>query len=205
MKFVGVTQRLVYDKKTKSFKDALDKDLVNFLNKIGYIAIPIPNIKLSNRSISKILNFFKNKIKIKGFIFSGGEDLNKNKERYKIEKFIYNFCYKEKIPLIGICRGLQMIAHLNNTKLSKVKNHIAKRHTIFYKNLNKNTQREVNSFHNFKINFCPKDFKITYSSNDDVIEGIKHKSLPISAVMWHPEREKKYHKQDIKDFKKILT
>ena len=96
MKFVGVTQRLVYDKKTKSFKDALDKDLVNFLNKIGYIAIPIPNIKLNNRSISKILNFFKNKIKIKGFIFSGGEDLNKNKERYKIEKSIYNFVTKKK-------------------------------------------------------------------------------------------------------------
>ena len=68
MKFVGVTQRLFMIKK-QIFKDALDKDLVNFLNKIGYIAIPIPNIKLSNRSISKILNFFKNKIKIKVLYF----------------------------------------------------------------------------------------------------------------------------------------
>ena len=48
-----------------ALKDALDKNLVNFLNKIGYIAIPIPNIKLSYKSISKILNFYKNKIKIK--------------------------------------------------------------------------------------------------------------------------------------------
>ena len=43
MKFICVTQRLVFDEKTKSFKDALDKELINFLNKIGYYPIPIPN------------------------------------------------------------------------------------------------------------------------------------------------------------------
>ena len=44
----------------------------------------------------------------------------------------------------------------------------------------------------------------TYVSDDKVIEGIRHKKLPISAIMWHPEREKKYHQNDIKTLKKLF-
>ena len=46
MKLICVTQRLIYDKNSKTYKDALDKDLLIFLNKIGYLPIPIPNLKL---------------------------------------------------------------------------------------------------------------------------------------------------------------
>ena len=62
MKFVGVTQRLVYDKKTKSFKDALDKD---YENKIELI-LDSSNYILSNNSINitKIIEDEVNKIKI---------------------------------------------------------------------------------------------------------------------------------------------
>ena len=114
MKFICVTQRLIYDEKNQTFKDALDKELLNFLNIIGYIAIPIPNIKLKFKQIDDLLKFYIKDLKVKGFILSGGEDLKKNKERFKIEKCIYYFCLKNKIPLFGICRGLQMIAKINN-------------------------------------------------------------------------------------------
>ena len=144
MKFICSTQRLIYDKKTRTFKDALDKELVNFLIKIGYIVMPIPNIKLENKQINDLLSFYLKDLKIKGFIFSGGEDINKNKERYNIEKKIYYFSLKNKIPLFGICRGLQMIAHLNNINLLKVSNHVAKRH--FLTSHQKNSKRrKVNS------------------------------------------------------------
>ena len=85
MKFICVTQRLVYDKKSKSFKDALDQDLTNFLNKIGYLPIAIPNLNLKSKKIIELLKFYTNNIGVKGFIFSGGEDLDQNKERYKIK------------------------------------------------------------------------------------------------------------------------
>ena len=199
MKFICSTQRLIYDKKTRTFKDALDKELVNFLIKIGYIVMPIPNIKLENKQINDLLSFYLKDLKIKGFIFSGGEDINKNKERYNIEKKIYYFSLKNKIPLFGICRGLQMIAHLNNINLLKVSNHVAKRH--FLTSHQKNSKRrKVNSYHNWKIKNCPKNFSITHISDDNIIEGIKHNELPIQAFMWHPEREKKYNNEDIKTF-----
>jgi len=168
------------------------------------LPIPIPNLNLKSDEIKRLLNFYLNNLGVSGFIFSGGEDLNKNKERYKIEKAIYNLCVKKKIPLLGICRGLQMIAYLNKVKLNKVSNHVAKRHAIISNYPKNNYKRVVNSFHNWQINHCPKNYKITHFSIDNVIEGIKHKTLPINAFMWHPEREKKYHQSDISSFKKIF-
>ena len=154
MKFICSTQRLIYDKKTRTFKDALDKELVNFLSKIGYIVIPIPNIRLKKKQTNDLLNFYSRSLKIKGFILSGGEDLDKNKERYNIEKHIYNFCLKKKIPLFGLCRGLQMIAHLNKVNLLKVANHVSKRHSLISVNPKNLIKRKVNSYHNWKIENC---------------------------------------------------
>ena len=58
MKFICVTQRLIYDEKNQTFKDALDKELLNFLSIIGYIAIPIPNIELKFKEIDDLLKFY---------------------------------------------------------------------------------------------------------------------------------------------------
>ena len=44
MNFICVTQRLIHDKKTNTYKDALDKELVNFLSKLNFGIIPIPNL-----------------------------------------------------------------------------------------------------------------------------------------------------------------
>ena len=97
-----------------------------------------------------------------------------------------------------------MIANLNKVKLDKVSNHVAKRHLIISNYPKNNHKREVNSFHNWQINHCPKNYEITHFSNDKLIEEIKHKTLPINAFMWHPEREKKYHQNDVNIFKKIF-
>ena len=40
-------------------------------------------------------------------------------------------------------------------------------------------------------------------TKDKFIESIEHKKLPIKGVMWHPEREKNYHKQDLKRLKRL--
>ena len=121
-----------------------------------------------------MLYFYINNLNVRGFIFSGGEDLNQNRERYQIEKEIYKICTMRKIPLFGICRGLQMLAHLNKVKLIKVFNHVAKRHVII-SNSKKKSKRKVNSFHNWQIYQCPKNYVTTYVSDDKVIEGIRHK------------------------------
>ena len=62
-----------------------------------------------------------NVIKPYGVVLSGGSDIGKNKIRDESEKFLIKFAIKNRIPLIGICRGMQLIGNFFNSKLIKVK------------------------------------------------------------------------------------
>ena len=51
------------------------------------------------------------------------------------------------------------------------------------------TEFVVNSYHHQAVRELGKGLKITMRSSDDlVVEGIEHASLPVFAVQWHPER-----------------
>ena len=202
MKIVCVTQRLIYDKITNTFKDGLDKDLTVFLNKLGYMIIPIPNLHFTELEFMQMIKIYVHKLKICGFILSGGEDIGVNLNRDRIERRIIVFCQKKKFPLVGICRGLQIIAKFNKIKLIKISNHVRTRHKVYQ---TKTKQfKKVNSFHNWGFKNCPKNFISTYITKDKFIESIEHHNLPIKAMMWHPERERKYSTEDKKIFLNTL-
>ena len=81
--------------------------------------------------------------------------------------------------------------------LSQNNDHVKKDHEIFISDkkisdfLNQD-QIIVNSFHKNIIKF--KDVgeslnPFAIHKNDDTVEGFTHKELPITGVMWHPERD----------------
>ena len=110
---------------------------------------------------------------------------------------------ENNIPLYGFCRGMQSILHYFGNELINVKNHVAVRHTI-----NGNIGIDyVNSYHNqacVKLKDNSK-LEVLAQSEDGVIEAIKHKSLPIIATMWHPEREEIYSEKDIKRIRELFN
>ena len=67
---------------------------------------------------------------------------------------------------------------------------------------NSNVNRNVNSYHNYSVDIqsLPKYFKINtkYMSS---IEQMVHETKKILGIMWHPEREEKFSKLDIKLFR----
>ncbi len=202
MKKLLVSQRIIIDKKNKSLRDCLDHQLINFLIKNGYFVIPVPNLFVSKRQENKFLNLYFQKIKISGVILSGGNDIGEFKLRDNLEKKILTKCKKYKKPVLGICRGMQMMAVHENTSLKKIKNHVRTRNNLF--DINRNYIRNVNSYHNWALKKCPKNYKILYQSEDQSIEAIVHKKLKWEGWMWHPEREKKYDKKDISRLNKLF-
>ena len=87
-------------------------------------------------------------------------------------------------------------------KLKKIKGHVATRHTITNE---KNKDRKiVNSFHNWSIMDVSSNFEVLYRAKDNSIESFRDKKFKWEACMWHPEREKLYHKDDCKKIKDLF-
>ena len=197
MKKILITQRFEKIGTFKELRDNLDVRLTSLIFKLGYIPVLVPTNSI------KVLKYIK-QISPNGIILSGGGDPKKVDERYILEKKLLNFAYKNKMPLLGICRGAQRINIHFKGKLKKVKNHVKTKHFISGPSLTKN--QKVNSFHDFGFNniMLGKNLKMLASSNDGVVEYFKHINKLIYGIMWHPERNKKIKKFDREILKKIF-
>ena len=141
----------------------------------------------------------KKKIKeINLLIIPGGNDvsnvLNTSKIRNSIEKNLIKICFEKEIPILGICRGAQLLNKCFGGKITKIKKHMRTRHNIFFTNreIIKKNFLNVNSFHNdgIKKNDLSKSFKVLASDKQKNIEMFISNNKKIIGTMWHPEREK---------------
>ena len=147
-------------------------------------------------TIYKNLNWLKN-INPDGIILSGGDDLGVYKSRDKNEVRIIKWSLTKKIPVLGICRGMQMINKFFGGTKVKIKNHAGTRHKIQGQYCK--FRKTVNSFHNwgFKSKNIAEKLKINTLAEDKTIEAVQHKKFKKCGIMWHPEREKVFKKDDL--------
>ena len=141
---------------------------------------------INPNDLKKVRNFDN----IKGIILSGGPSTVTKSNFQTIPKNIF----EKKIPILGICYGLQLIAKLFGGKIkSSKKRREFGRAFIFKKkqsNLMKNFFSKKNSVwmsHEDAVVKLPKNFKVvafTKSSKLTVIENSKNK---IYGVQFHPE------------------
>ena len=199
MKIIAVSQRIEISK-YKEIRPQLDINFFNFIVSAGYIPVPIPYYLYNKKKSNFFLKKWLTKIKPHGIVLSGGENIGTNKFRDTAEYFLINFSKKNHIPVLGICRGMQILSKYFGSKLFKVKNHVNKNHLI----KSKDKKIIVNSFHNLAIKSCPKNFKIKFKAEDGVIESIYSTNSRMEGWMWHPERYKKFRSFDIKSFKRLF-
>ena len=173
-----------------TYVDFLDYNWIKYFEKKNYNFYIIPNSKRNFLKISK-------KIKPNLIILAGGNDLFQNnkyvKNRLKVEKDLINYGISKKIPILGVCRGMQLINHFFKGKISKVKGHMRKKNRVIFKQkIFSKKYIDITSYHNYGIK--KKDmaskFDALATDNNENIEIFKHKKLNIFGVMWHPEREK---------------
>ena len=114
MKIILVTQRIEKIGKFLENRNNLDTRVTDYLYKIGYLPILVPN------NSALMLKLIKN-IKIKGILLSGGGDPRKKDVRQQIERYLIKYSINSNIPLVGICRGAQAINLYLKGKIVKIR------------------------------------------------------------------------------------
>ena len=195
MKVVVVSQRVDAFPDRNEIRDALDQRMIDFLFAAGYLAMPVPNNLFGKHIKGKLssgLAAWLNATSPCAVVLSGGNDIGQITIRDSTEKLLLQYAYTNTLPVLGICRGMQMIAHWFGVELHKVNGHVSKRHKLIGK-----INREVNSYHSYSLMSCPENFEVLARSEDWEIEAIRHLKLPWNGWMWHPERESQFSNQDI--------
>jgi len=201
---IGISLRIVNAEAYPEKRDVLSQDWPKLFEKLNYFPLLIPN---SIESVSEFLD----EMNVSGLVLSGGDNLGDDKTRDLTEIEIINYAISNKIPLIGICRGMQALNNFFGGSLQKRDDpeHIKNNHIINLSkdfSFNNNNSMTVNSFHNNIIESedLGKDLKsFAAHEGDNTIEGFVHTNHPIIGIMWHPERNP--DNNSIQLFQKIFS
>jgi GMP synthase (glutamine-hydrolysing) len=138
----------------------------------------------------KNLNKIKKFENVKGFILSGGPSTVTGKNFDSISKEIF----EKKIPILGICYGLQLIAKLLGGKIKPSKKRREFGRAFLFKKKNSllikgylNTKKNVWMSHQDAVVKLPKNFRLIASTKDSKYTIIENSKNKIYGVQFHPE------------------
>lgn len=193
---IGLTMRVIETEGYQETRDAIAHDWALFLKKAlpGVKWLLIPNILDDIVSYSRAWD-------LKGFIFTGGNDLLACHKRDHTELKLLDYATAENLPVLGICRGMQLICHHYGWSVKACpdpKVHVAREHLvkIVENPFTGNTDSiMVNSYHDNcvrqPVNTDKQALTAFAFSEDGLTEGVYIVGKNIAGVMWHPERNSK--------------
>lgn len=195
---------------TSSNRYFVSRAYINAVYKNG--GIPIILCPVHKREIPAILR------KINGIILTGGGDINPlilgeepcnnigeiSPIRDTFEIALTRLALRQRMPILGICRGMQVMAVAAEGKISQdIQSTIChmqkspryvKTHTVNIKKDSKlfsicgKKKIAVNSFHHQSVLECGKHFRPCALSADGIIEAMENKKHSFAlGVQWHPE------------------
>ena len=157
-----------------------------------------------------------------GLVLSGGADIDPdylgeepldcisvNPRRDAQELVLVRLAVERQIPILGICRGIQMLTAALGGKLYQdiktqhgrpciehsqtiargLPSHDVKieKDSLLHSLMGTETLA-VNSFHHQAVKEIPQGFRVTATASDGIIEGMESTAFrPILGVQWHPE------------------
>ena len=156
MKIVAVSQRVDHFPERNETRDALDQSLAAFVAICGHVPVPVPN------ALGGAISDWLTVVYPAAAVLSGGNDIGQCAERDDTEDALLTYARERHLPVLGLCRGMQMMAHWAGAGLHPVQGHVRTRHLLVGEIMG-----EVNSYHGFALAACPTGFEVLALSEDD--------------------------------------
>ncbi len=158
--------------------------------------------------------------RVDGLLLSGGADINPlfegkepqpalrsiNAERDLPELLAVRMAYNRRLPMLGICRGIQTLAvalggsvaqdiaaaatvkHSQDARRGEPTHTVELREGSTLRSLYGTGRIAVNSFHHQAVAGVGPKFRVAATAADGVVEAMESSEcLPIIGVQWHPE------------------
>jgi gamma-glutamyl-gamma-aminobutyrate hydrolase PuuD len=197
MKAVAVTQRVSIVPAYGERRDCLDQSWTRFLSACGLLPVLLPNVTEAALALCDGAG-------IAGMVFTGGNDLavlgGDAPERDAVENALLDLAERRGLPVLGVCRGMQVIQQRFAIRLRRVDGHVAQRQVIRIDG----APREVNSFHQFAAFDSRPPLDVWAVATDGVVKAVRHSARPITGIMWHPERCVPYAPADVNLFCQVF-
>ena len=193
---IAITQRVVTAGGHGERRDALSQDWARYLALAlpGVALLPVPNYPEG-------LDSFLGQHVIEGAVFSNGNDWGEAPERDETERRLLVWCRTRRVPVLGVCRGLQALNLLLGGRIEPIveartgERHAAVDHEVSvsgdaFVGLAGAPRITVNSYHRQGVlgDGLAPDCAAFAASGAGLIEGFHHRAEPLLAVQWHPER-----------------
>ena len=179
---VAVSQRRDHYPARDEVRDALDVRLSLLLWELGFMPVPMASAIGNHQEYLETLM-------PDAVVLSGGNDIGHVVERDRLETAMLYHAASHHLPVLGICRGMQMMNHYQGGVLRPVSGHVTVRHRIFGPLVGPGGYN-VNSYHDHGVLDADlgKDLEAVAWAEDGVLEALRHLELPWLGIMWHPER-----------------
>ncbi len=192
---VGLTKRVEVIEEYGERRDCLDQQWTVLLEALGYTPVPLPNC------VDDVDSYLDSQA-LDAIVLTSGNDLTSvddpatpAPERDEFETAALDYAIDNEIPVLGVCRGLELINEYFGGSLSQATGHVANDHDIeFHDQATEITfpdQATVNSYHDYAIGEgdVGEQLRVIGTVPDGTVECVVHESLPVWGIMWHPERE----------------
>lgn len=187
---------------------ALYADYKNMVIKKGgipFMICPLSDIDYYHTKVSEVPNLTEKEKEnyrymidfCDGLIIPGGYRI------YNFDYFVTQYAIEKDIPTLGICRGMQILANIDNggncliineTEIDhrqrgeKYVHNVQVMDDTLLKRITGKEKISVNSVHRYHV-LKTNQFKISAYSEDGLIEGIEHPTKRfVVGVQWHPEK-----------------
>jgi putative glutamine amidotransferase len=229
---IGLTT--FYENKPRRNQTSVSNNYINSVIKAGGLPIMIPIIN-DDMDINKYIDMFD------GIIFTGGEDVSPilygenplkqvtyiSTDRDTHEIAMFKKAYEKNVPILGICRGIQLMnVALGGTLYQDIDAQIEgalghgpmenpvnelyhsvniQKNSILY-NIFQTEDLTVNSFHHQSIKDLGTDLRVTALSAEGIIEGVESCQKDfVVGVQWHPEDLTSRYPLFLKLFQKFIV